>query len=482
MTIFRSGRVLPVLLLGSLALGAQTVRLHPENPHYYEFRGKPFIVVTSAEHYGALVNADFNYKRYLDSLAAGGMRMTRFFTGLYRESPESFGITSNTLAPTADRFITPYPRTAIAGAADGGNKWDLSKWNPQYWERLKDVVRSASERGIIAQVVLFCTYYNDSMWRASPLYSANNINKTPEIPLTEVLTLKHAEMLRHQEVLVRRIVKELNGFDNVTYEICNEPYFNGPTLEWQQRIAQLIRDTEQNLPNQHLIAQNIANFAEPVLDPDPNVSVLHFHYARPPVTVAMNYRSKRLIGFDETGFDGTLDSVYRIQAWDFILAGGGHYDNLDYSFTVGHEDGSYQVPGSQPGGGSPAFRKQLKSLIDFMERFEFVRMAPHDELIAEGVPKDASARMLAEPERAYALYLHHGKVLSGYQPAYAVKTSRQRANLGLNVPAGRYTARWWHPRTGKMEPEAQLEHPGGILRLPTPEYAEDLALELRRNP
>ncbi|MCW5982879.1 MAG: hypothetical protein KIT09_32620 [Bryobacteraceae bacterium] len=471
-----------VLLLAPLAFGAQPIRLHPDNPRYFEFRGKPFLVVTSAEHYGALLNADFNYQRYFEGLAASGMRMTRFFTGVYRESPESFGIARNTLAPTADRFITPYPRTAVPGAADGGNKWDLTRWNLRYWERLKDIVKTASDRGIITQVVLFCTYYDDSMWKANPFFAGNNVNGTPDVPRTEVLTLKHPELLRYQEALVRRIVTELNEFDNVTYEICNEPYFHGVTLEWQRRIAQIVADTERNLPNKHLIAQNIANFAQPVADPDPNVSILHFHYARPPVTVAMNYGLNRVIGFDETGFDGTLDAVYRIQAWDFILAGGGHYNHLDYSFTAGHEDGAFPIPATQPGGGSPALRKQLKTLIDFMDRFDFVRMAPRDEWIAAGVPGDASARMLAEPGRAYALYLHHGKPLRGYQPAYAVKTARARASLALNVPAGRYAVRWLHPGSGKAEPEAHVEHSGGLLWLTTPEYATDLALDLRIAP
>ncbi len=467
-------------LLCVSALAAEPVRLHPENPHYYEFRGKPFLVVTSAEHYGALLNADFNYKKYFDTLVRDGMRMTRFFTGLYRESPESFGITRNTLAPPPERFITPYARSRTAGALDGGAKWDLAKWNPEYWRRLTDLVRYAADRGVITQVTLFCTYYRDSMWEASPLHAKNNINGTPEVPRTEVLTLKHPELLKHQEAFVRRIVTELNGFDNVTWEICNEPYFHGVTLEWQRRMAAVIRETEGKLPHRHLIAQNIANFAQAVTDPDPNVDVLHFHYARPPRAVAMNYGLNRLIGFDETGFDGTLDAPYRIQGWDFILAGGGHYNHLDYSFAVGYEDGTFPIPHTQPGGGSAALRKQLKTLLDFMEGFDYIRMQPHNEILLGGVPEDASARVLAEPGKAYALYLHHGRVLSGYRPRYAVKTTASRAHIALNVPAGRYRARWWTPRNGRVEAEEEFSHPGGALWLVTPQYSEDIALELRR--
>ena len=35
---------------------AEPLSLHPDNPHYFLFRGKPTILVTSGEHYGAVLN------------------------------------------------------------------------------------------------------------------------------------------------------------------------------------------------------------------------------------------------------------------------------------------------------------------------------------------------------------------------------------------------------------------------------------------
>ena len=52
----------------------------------------------------------------------------------------------------------------------------------------------------------------------------------------------------------------------------------------------------------------------------------------------MNYGLGKVIGDDETGFRGVIDRPYRIEAWDFLIAGGALYDNLDYSFTVDHEE------------------------------------------------------------------------------------------------------------------------------------------------
>ena len=89
-------------------------------------------------------------------------------------------------------------------------------------------------------------------------------------------------------------------------------------------------------------------------DPHPSVSVLNFHYAFPPIAVGQNYHLNKVIGDNETGFDGNADSIYRREAWAFIIAGGALFNNLDYSFTSDHEDGTFLYPPTQPGGGSAA--------------------------------------------------------------------------------------------------------------------------------
>ncbi len=45
--------------------------LLPANPHYFVYRGKPTVLVTSGEHYGAVLNGKFDFRKYLDALAAG---------------------------------------------------------------------------------------------------------------------------------------------------------------------------------------------------------------------------------------------------------------------------------------------------------------------------------------------------------------------------------------------------------------------------
>src|SRR5689334_416945 len=115
-----------LLSFGSAPIFSQApepIRLHPKNPHYFLFRGKPAVLITSGEHYGSVLNADFDYKKYLATLAADGMNFTRIFGGSYVEVPAtSFGIKRNTLAPQPGRFLAPWMRSDVGGYAGGGNK------------------------------------------------------------------------------------------------------------------------------------------------------------------------------------------------------------------------------------------------------------------------------------------------------------------------------------------------------------------------
>ncbi len=385
---------------------AAPIALHPDNPHYFQWRGRPTILITSAEHYGAVMNLDFDYRKYLDTLAADGLNYTRVFSGAYVEPQGAFNIARNTLAPGPGRFIAPWERSSQPGYANGGNKFDLARWDAAYFARLKDFIAYAAKRNIVVELTLFCPMYEEMQWTLSPMNAANNVNGVGAVARTDVYTLdKHGGLLAVQEALTRKIVTELNGFDNLFFEICNEAYFGGVTIPWQHRIADVIVETERGLPARHLIAQNIANNSAKVVNPHPSVSIFNFHYAAPPDTVGLNYALDKVIGDDETGFRGVTDAPYRTEAWDFVIAGGGLYNNLDYSFAAGHENGTFVYPATQPGGGNRAFRRQMKILSGFINGFDFIRMAPDNSVIKGGVPEGGTARALVERGKAIAVYV-----------------------------------------------------------------------------
>lgn len=468
----------PPVFTASGAGTPKPITLHPDNPHYFLFRGKPTVLITSAEHYGAVLNLDFDYQTYLDALAKDGLNNTRTFSGAYVEPQGAFKITRNTLAPDQNRFVSPWARSDVPGYPNGGNKFDLTQWNEAYFKRLKDFMAYAGKCGVVVEYVFFCPFYEESQWKLSPQNAANNVNGLGTVSRTNVYTLdQHGGLLAIHEALVRKVVAELKDFDNLMYEICNEPYFGGVTLEWQHRIADVIVEAEKGFANKHLITQNIANGKAKIENPHPAVSVFNFHYAHPPDAVAMNYHLNKVIGDNEAGFRGTNDLPYRVEAWAFILAGGALYNNLDYSFVAGHEDGTFVYPETQPGGGNPGFRRQMRILKDFIHGFDFLRMQPSDSAL-EIVTLDArtSARMLAEVGKAYAIYL------GPKNPREAVKEKalNRSATLALVLPAGRYRSEWVNPLTGKTELAEDHRHSGGRLVLHSPPYRDDIALKITK--
>ena len=60
------------------------VRVHPDNPKCFLFRGKPMVFLTATEHYGSVMNRPFRFERYLADAAAKGIAYTRLFL-LFRE-------------------------------------------------------------------------------------------------------------------------------------------------------------------------------------------------------------------------------------------------------------------------------------------------------------------------------------------------------------------------------------------------------------
>ncbi len=466
---------------------AQPIRLHPENPHYLEYRGEPLVLVTSAEHYGAVINGAFDYERYLETLDSDGMNYTRIFTGAYVENAEStFGIARNTLGPESpELFISPWQRTDTPGANDGGNLFDLNRWNPSYFERLRSFVRQAEERDIIIEVTFFSSIYRESNWEVSPLHSKNNTNGLPAVPFRKVHTLENGGRLPYQLTYVRKIVTELNEFDNVFFELQNEPWsdqgevrlFANPnnnggrdgwwtkiavatdaSLAWQHQISRTIADTEAELPKRHLIAQNYANFKYPVPDVDSLVSIVNFHYAWPEA-VALNYGHRRVISFDESGFTGDEDATYRKQAWRFMIAGGGIFNNLDYSFVAGFEDGTFDA--DSPGGGSPELRKQLRILSELLNKLDLPGYIPDRNLVISA--PGFLTQSLVKPTKSGIVYLER------------VDRS-DNESIVLAVEPGSYHVEWIDPVSGETIEATSAHTDSGALHLACPEIDEDAVL------
>jgi hypothetical protein len=440
------GSILALAFVSS-APGAEPLKLDPGNPHYFLFRGKPTILVASTEHYGAVMNLDFDYRPYIEQLHAQGLNYTRVFSGVYCEP---WGEPFNTLNPPRGRYLAPWARSATSGYADGGNRFDLSRWDDAYTERLRDFITRAGERGVVVELTLFCNWYDANQWHLSPLYVKNNVNGVGDMDHAKVNSKQNGTVLKFQEAMVKHIVSEVNDLDNLFFEICNEPGADG---DWMAHMANLVWETEGRLPNRHLIANNGVAV--------PHLSILNAHYDRDCGFVRGHYGRNLVIGYDETGFDGADDLPYRRQGWNFILSGGGLYDNLDWSFSVAHPDGMETQWEKRLGGGSAALRRQLGVLLGFIKGFDLIRLRPDKSVVKGGAPANYS--VLAEPGKQYAIYLDGGT----------------GTDLKVDLPAGSYRVEWIDPKTGAKARTEEVAG-GGVRSLRSPQYTEDIAVRIVR--
>jgi hypothetical protein len=172
----------------------------------------------------------------------------------------------------------------------------------------------------------------------------------------------------------------------------------------------------------------------------------------------------KVIGNNETdGFEPIEKS--RTNAWDFIIGGGGLFNNLDMSFTT------TDPGGKNSSGGQSLLRTQLGILKKFIEGFDFIRMKP-DSMVFKGLATEGvSAVALSEPGVAYAIYLHKFDLKN---------LTTVTGEFAFDLSSGNYKAVWLNPTTGKAEPETTFAHPGGEKKLNSPPFDLDIALDIRR--
>jgi len=463
------------------------IRLHPQNPHCFLWRDQALVLIGSGEHYGAVLNGDFDFHKYLRTLETGGLNYTRLFAGSYVELPaKSFGILRNDLAPAPGRFIAPWARSSEDGYAGGGKKFDLTQWNPEYFSRLHDFLAEAARCGVVVEITLFSSQYGEPQWNLSPFKSDNNVNGTDLTEWKKLNTLQNGNILEYQERYVRILVREANAYPNVIFEIANEPWSDRPvladvinpylftgrdqypnsvdlpdelTMSWQRRVAEWIRSEEAKLPNRHLLAQDCCNFRYAMRQPPAGVDIVNFHYAYPEAAL-LNYGLGTALSYDETGFLGRSDDSYVQQARNFMMSGGSVFDMLDYSFSVGHEDGSDRE-GNGPGGGSPDLRRRLRILSEFMQALPLVEMSPETETVkhAGGVV----THVLSNAKGESAMYI------DGNGPT----------EIDMRLPPGEYTLKWVDIGTGASSTQG-FRHTGGDRVIQTPEFRNGLAVRISR--
>jgi len=230
------------------------LRALPRNPRYFTNRSGRAIFLAGSHTWANMLDVGdsdppsaFDFDAYLDFLHNHNQNFFRLWTCSLPHATEVW------LAIGRNIFCDPFPwqRTGPGNATNGKPRFDLTKFNQAYFERLRSRAISAGEKGMYVSVMLFDGFgiqFDRHSNDGYPLDEGNNINGITA-PGTTSQDLTRPAVTAVQDAYVRKVIETVNDLDNVLYEVVNEagPY----STEWQYHMIDLVKDHEAAMPKQH---------------------------------------------------------------------------------------------------------------------------------------------------------------------------------------------------------------------------------------
>ncbi len=432
------------------------LRRHPTNPRYFTNDSGRVILLSGSHTWNSLVdmapqgsNAGFDYDAYLDWMAAYPHNFMRLWTWELL----SWNTSGNREKKPLVHRVWPQPwqRTGPGKALDGKLTFDLTKFNEDYFKRLRNRVEAAEEHGIYTAVMLFEGWglqFSPDGWRNHPMHPENNINGIDgdldgDGKGLEVHSGRSEEITKLQQAYVRKVIDTVNDLDNVLYEISNE---NHPSsTEWQYGMIRFIKQYEKSKPEQHPVGMT-------------------FQYKGGSNETLMKSPADWISPNSEGGYrddppvgEGTKVIVTDT---DHLWGIGGNSTWVWKSFLRGLNpifmdpyDGAVLSNGFGKDKSEP-IRKALGQVLTWSRRVDLATMTPRPELAS-------SKYCLTNPGVEYLVLLPKGD-----------------RKLRLSLPAGRFKLTWFDTVTGtELEREAFSDKEGEkVLEAP---FDGDVLLHLR---
>jgi hypothetical protein len=191
----------------------------------------------------------FDYAAYMSWMVAHNFNFMRLWTA---ELPDS----NNTDDPDENVVALPWKwlRTGPGYANDGGLKFDLTKLDQNYYDRMRSRIITAGKNGIYVSVMLFNGYewqFERNPKDGNRFQDSNNINgvSCPGRCPTDRSEMSD-EVWSIETAYFRKVVDTVNDLDNVLYEVSNEagaPYSDS----WQAKVISFVKQYETTKPKQH---------------------------------------------------------------------------------------------------------------------------------------------------------------------------------------------------------------------------------------
>jgi hypothetical protein len=245
---------LALLLLLSLAssAGASGVQVSADG-RYFTYRGETRLIFGESATQSVLQDANLDWRAWLDDLEQRGVRAALvwlFMAPRQEAARQHFDSRYGYAVPA----LMPWPRTAPGRARDGGPRYDLTGFDPAFWNRLRDLCAGAEQRGILLLITLFDGWSKDFIYH--PLNQASGgiwpdrrdgrdaiaqLFAPDREVAQEVWDPNWPAAKRNQwiwERLAVQVLEVTQPFDNVFYELYNE---GSPGPEWAAHFRRFLK-------------------------------------------------------------------------------------------------------------------------------------------------------------------------------------------------------------------------------------------------
>ena len=164
----------------------------------------------------------FDYKAYLAFLKARGHNFIRLWRWEQFQSQAAGGSFHLCMTPQ------PWARTGTGTAKDGKPKFDLTKFDQAFFDRLRERVVAAGNEGIYVAVMFFDGWAlhlspaPDNV-EGHPFHAANNVNGIGIKSIVDYQVLPLDPRVKaFQEAYIKKVVDAVHDLPNVLWEVANE--------------------------------------------------------------------------------------------------------------------------------------------------------------------------------------------------------------------------------------------------------------------